>query len=119
MNSYRIVSISLLILLLHSCGSPKEVISIVEERSFSGFLEIEGYYQGKDLFVQKTYTETNELCAYKILLNDQDVSDSLELHATAFQIDFKKLGLSMGDSVNLKIYHYENCLPKILNSEVH
>ncbi|MCB0477976.1 MAG: hypothetical protein KDC84_07425 [Crocinitomicaceae bacterium] len=119
MKAYQITHILLLILLLQSCGSPKEVFSKDEEKSFRGFLEIEGFYQGKDLFVQNPYTETNELCAYKILLNGQDVSDSIELHATAFQIDFKKLGLSIGDSVNLKIYHHPDCLPKILNSEVH
>ena len=80
-------------------------------------LVLEGHYQGKNLFVQNPFKDGGVgFCADKVTVNGDVTAD--EINSSAFEIDFKKLGLKQGDPVSVVIEHGGDCTPKVLNKEV-
>jgi hypothetical protein len=41
-----------------------------------------------------------------------------EIASSAFEIDFRNLQLKVGDKIEVKITHKDECKPKVLNPEV-
>lgn len=85
--------------------------------SYAGVIVLEGNYQGKNLYVQNPFRSAGVgFCAYEVTVNGQVTTD--EVNSSAFEIDFKNLGLKIGDKVTVKIEHQDDCTPKVLNPEV-
>jgi hypothetical protein len=85
--------------------------------SQAGVIVLEGNYQGKNLYVQNPFRSAGVgFCAYEVTVNGQVTTD--EVNSSAFEIDFKNLGLKVGDKVTVKIEHQDDCTPKVLNPEV-
>jgi len=80
-------------------------------------LVLEGNYQGKNLYVQNPFTVDGVgFCANKVTVNGDVTSD--EINSSAFEIDFTKFKLHMGDPITIIIEHSGECTPKVLNPEV-
>ena len=78
---------------------------------------LEGNYQGKNLFVQNPFGSSGVgFCVMEVLVNDQVTTD--EINSSAFEIDFKNFQLKLGDKIEVKIRHKDDCKPKVLNPEV-
>ena len=83
----------------------------------AGVIVLEGNYQGKNLFIQNPFSGSGVgFCVMEVLVNDQVTTD--EINSSAFEIDFKNLQLKLGDKVEVKIKHKDDCKPKVLNAEV-
>lgn len=78
---------------------------------------LEGNYQGKNLYVQNpTASSGVGYCVTEVFVNGNRTLD--ETNSNAFEIDFKPHKLALGEKVEIKIKHKENCGPKVLNAEV-
>lgn len=87
-------------------------------RGFSqGVIILEGNYQGKNLYVQNPFGSGGVgFCVTEVLVNGNITTD--ETNSSAFEIDFKPHKLNIGEKVEIKIKHKEDCKPKVLNPEV-
>ena len=90
---------------------------------FAGFahaqqrLVLTGHYQGKNIFVQNPFKDGGVgFCTDKVTVNDKVTSD--EINSSAYEIDFTKLSLNLGDPLTVVIEHGSECRPKVLNPEV-
>jgi hypothetical protein len=82
-----------------------------------GVIILEGNYQGKNLYVQNPFGSGGVgFCVTEVLVNGNITTD--ETNSSAFEIDFKPHKLAIGDKVEIKIKHKEDCKPKVLNPEV-
>lgn len=85
--------------------------------SQGGVIILEGNYQGKSLYVQNPFGAGGVgFCVTEVLINGNITTD--EINSSAFEIDFKPHKLNIGDKVEIKIKHKEDCKPKVLNPEV-
>jgi hypothetical protein len=77
----------------------------------------EGYYEGQNIYLQNPFSEDGiTLCADSVSVNGKKTID--KINASAFEVDFSRLDLKIGDRVVLIVYHKVDCLPKILNPTV-
>lgn len=89
----------------------------LNSRAQGGVIIIEGNYQGKNLYIQNPYGSGGVgFCVTEVLVNGNITTD--EINSSAFEVDFKPHKLNVGDKVEIKIKHKEDCKPKVLNSEV-
>src|SRR5690606_17298137 len=80
-------------------------------------LVFEGHYQGKNIFVQNPFKPDGVgFCTDRVLVNGNVTSD--QINSSAYEIDFTKLSLKVGDAVSVVIEHGNDCTPKVLNAEV-
>jgi hypothetical protein len=80
-------------------------------------LVFEGNYQGKNIYVQNPIKDDGVgFCTNKVTVNGNPTSD--EINSSAYEIDFTKLKLKLGDPVSVVIEHGAECTPKVLNPEV-
>ena len=92
-------------------------LSLMVIRVSAGVIVLEGNYQGKNLFVQNPFGSSGVgFCVMEVLVNDQVTTD--EINSSAFEIDFKNFQLKLGDKIEVKIKHKDDCKPKVLNPEV-
>ncbi len=91
---------------------------VVSNTGFSnGVIILEGNYQGKNLYVQNSFAASGVgFCVQEVKVNGNVTTD--EITSSAFEIDFRNLQLKMGDRVEVRITHKDDCKPKILNPEV-
>ncbi|NBQ48073.1 MAG: T9SS C-terminal target domain-containing protein, partial [Sphingobacteriia bacterium] len=55
-------------------------------------------------------------CVTEVKVNGRIALD--ETNSSAFEVDLKSYDLSIGDKVEIQIFHKEGCIPKVLNPEV-
>ena len=85
--------------------------------SFAGVIEIEGVFQGKNIYVMNPFSSSGVgFCVYEVSVNGKVTTD--EINSSAFEIDFTALQLKLGSEIVVEIKHKENCIPKVLNAEV-
>ena len=92
---------------------------LVSTAGFSGgVIVLEGNYQGKNLYVQNPFAGSGVgFCVEQVIVNGNVTTD--EISSSAFEIDFRSIvGLKLGDKVEVKINHKDDCKPKVLNPEV-
>jgi hypothetical protein len=78
---------------------------------------LEGTYQGKNVYVQNPFASNGVgFCVYEVRVNDQITTD--EIGSSAFEVDLRNFQLKVGDPVTIKIFHKDDCKPKVLNPEV-
>jgi hypothetical protein len=83
--------------------------------SFGGEIEINGVYQGKNVFVQNPYNvDKKEFCTKEVYLNDQKILSSVKNSAYAINLS----NLEIGSPVNIKIIYNDDCAPRIINPYV-
>jgi hypothetical protein len=83
----------------------------------TGVIVLEGNYQGKNLYVQNPFASSGVgYCVQEVRVNGNVTTD--EIASTAFEIDFRNLQLKIGDKIEVKITHKDDCKPKVLNPEV-
>jgi hypothetical protein len=91
-------------------------LSVFFNVSLSGTIVIEGFYQGKNIYVQNFMGASGVgFCAYEVKVNGQITTD--ETNSSAFEIDLSAFNFKLGDKVTIQINHKDNCVPKILNPE--
>jgi len=82
-----------------------------------GVIVLEGNYQGKNLYIQNPFAGSGVgFCVQQVTVNGNVTTD--EIASSAFEIDFRNLQLKIGDKVEVKITHKDDCKPKVLNPEV-
>lgn len=79
----------------------------------AGVITIEGYYQGKNLFVQNPFND-NEFCVVSVFVNNSKVISYPKV--SAFEVDLSSLAINT--PITIKILHRNNCKPKVLNKQV-
>lgn len=77
-------------------------------------LEIDGRYQGKNIFVQNP-SSTKEKCVTHVAVNGQSID--VDFEHSAFEIELTELNLQVGEEIKIGIKHNENCNPKVLNPD--
>lgn len=78
---------------------------------------LEGNYQGKNLYIQNPFGSNGVgFCVNEVKVNGNITTD--ETNSSAFEIDLKQHKLNIGEKVEIKIFHKEDCKPKVLNPEV-
>lgn len=83
----------------------------------AGVIQIDGSYQGKNLYVQNPFAGSGVgFCTIEVLVNDVKSTD--EIQSSAYEIDFANFKLNIGDKVVVRLKHKDDCKPKILNPEV-
>jgi len=83
----------------------------------TGVIILEGNYQGKNLYVQNPFAGSGVgFCVQEVQVNGNVTTD--EIASSAFEIDFRNIQLKLGDKVEVKIIHKDDCKPKVLNPEV-
>ena len=83
----------------------------------TGVIVLEGNYQGKNLYVQNPFAGSGVgFCVQEVRVNGVVTTD--EIASSAFEIDFRNLQLKIGDKLEVKITHKDDCKPKVLNPEV-
>lgn len=93
------------------------IILCLKVFSQAGTLILEGNYQGKNIYVQNPNASSGVgFCVTEVLVNGNITSDELNLNA--FEIDLKAQKLIIGQKLEIKIKHKEDCKPKVLNLEV-
>ncbi len=94
------------------------VAFLLVQNGFSqSMILLEGTYQGKNVYVQNPFASSGVgFCVYEVRVNDQVTTD--EIGSSAFEIDLRNFNLKIGDPVSIKIFHKDDCKPKVLNPEV-
>jgi hypothetical protein len=77
---------------------------------------LNGIYQGSDVYVQNPFSGQGvSFCVFEVEVNDKVTSD--EVNSSAFAIDLQVVGLEIGDAIEIRIKHKEDCEPRVLNPE--
>lgn len=80
-------------------------------------LSIEGFYQGKNLYVQSSLCGDGfGFCATKVTVNGNIIPS--QTGKGAFEINFNNFNFTIGEHVFIVIEHNTDCKPKIINPEV-
>lgn len=80
-------------------------------------IQIDGSYQGKNLYVQNPFAGSGVgFCTIEVMVNDVKSTD--EIQSSAYEIDFANFKLNVGDKIVVRIKHKDDCKPKVLNPEV-
>ena len=83
----------------------------------TGVIVLEGNYQGKNIYIQNPFASSGVgYCVQEVRVNGNVTTD--EIASSAFEIDFRNLQLKVGDKIEVKITHKDECKPKVLNPEV-
>ncbi|HLG01961.1 MAG TPA: hypothetical protein VI731_00100, partial [Bacteroidia bacterium] len=79
-------------------------------------LVVIGKYQNKNIYVQNSFNQNGVgFCAYEVFVNGSRTTD--EVNSSAFEIDLRPFNLSIGDNVEIWIFHKDGCEPRVLNPE--
>ncbi len=93
------------------------LLFFIDKSIFPGELNINGFYQGKNVFVMNPLMDSgNEFCVLKVIVNGQETND--DIFSSAFEIDLAVYQFSVGERITISIKHKNNCEPKILNPDV-
>lgn len=79
--------------------------------AFAQKIELEGTYQGKNIYVQNPASGTDSYCTEKVLVNGKEVPFK---HSSAYEIRLDTLELKIDDPVKVEIYHKHDCKPKVI-----
>ncbi len=85
---------------------------------FAGELNLDGFYQGKNLYVVNPFSDANNtsFCITSVTVNGSASKD--EIQSSSFEIDFSLMELKNGDKVVVKITYKDGCKPSVINPEV-
>lgn len=76
-------------------------------------ITIDGTYQGENIYIQNPFnSSSNTFCISEVFINDQPYT---ETNSAAFEIPLATF--KVGQFVEIRIEHKDNCKPRILNAE--
>jgi hypothetical protein len=80
--------------------------------SFAQKIELEGTYQGKNIYVQNPVANTGKgFCTEKVLVNGKEVAVS---YTNAYEIKLDSIGFKIEDTIKIEIFHKVDCKPKVI-----
>ena len=83
----------------------------------NGIIVLDGVYQGKNIYIQNPFSASGVgFCVQEVRVNGNVTTD--EIASSAFEIDLHNFQFKLGDKVEIKIIHKDDCKPKVLNPEV-
>ncbi len=83
----------------------------------AGVIVLDGKYFGKNIYVQNPFASSGVgYCTIEVQVNGQTTTD--EINSSAYEIDLSFFQLEMGEDVEIKIKHKDDCKPKVLNDNV-
>jgi len=86
---------------------------LISQSVNAGLLNLDGTYQGENLYVQNPYdSKNNSFCISKVTVNDKEVPN---IHSGAFEIELDQY--KIGEYLNINIIHDDDCSPRVLNAE--
>lgn len=93
------------------------LFSVLSFFNVKASLSIEGFYQGKNLYVQSSLCNDGfGYCATKVSVNGNVMVNHPE--NGAFEINFSNFNVKIGQALFIVIEHNDGCQPKIINPEV-
>ncbi|MBC7865632.1 MAG: hypothetical protein IAF38_21840 [Bacteroidia bacterium] len=80
---------------------------------------LKGNFLGDNIYIQNPYAASGKgFCTQKVLVNGIEYpSDSIQ--SSAYEIDLRRMNFKAGDSVQIEIFHGDNCKPKLINTQSH
>ncbi len=84
-------------------------------KGFSQQIELDGQYNGENLYVMSSSNNDGALCITNITVNGKETDDNF--NSSSFEIDLSQLELEIGTPVNIIVFHKAGCIPKIINPE--
>jgi hypothetical protein len=85
--------------------------------AFAGEIEINGTYQGENLYVQNPYAESGVgFCVFQVMVNGRTTTD--EINSNSFEIDLSVFQFAIGEPVHIVVKYKEGCEPAVINPEV-
>jgi len=91
------------------------IILLISQRAISGEIILSGVYQGKNLFIRNPYMpDQKKFCITQIFVNDIALNNLPR--SSAIQIDLGHL--MHNDPVTIKVVHFDECIPVVVNPEV-
>ncbi len=85
--------------------------------AFADEIEINGTYQGVNLYVQNPYAESGVgFCVFEVMVNGRTTTD--EINSNSFEIDLSVFGFVTGEPGHVLIKYKEGCTPAVINPEV-
>ena len=108
----------LAIVMMVGCAESSEPALKVREVRLEGnktpIILLKGNYYGNNIYVQNPFSSSGiGFCIDKISVNG-DISTA-EVSSSAVEVDLSNFNLEENAEVEIRIYHQEGCLPKILN----
>ena len=93
------------------------LLLFVANTKAAAVIVLEGNYQGKNIFVQNPFAGSGVgFCVSEVTVNGEVTTD--EINSNAFEIDLHNFSLKVGDKLEVKIKHKDDCKPRVLNPEV-
>jgi hypothetical protein len=90
--------------------------AIAENSIAQNTLILQGTFKEKDLYVKNPFSADGVgFCAFQVEVNGQVSSD--EVNSSAFIVDLQQYGFEIGQEVEVKILHKDNCQPQFINPE--
>jgi len=81
----------------------------------TGEIILSGIYQGNNLFIQNPFAgSVNRFCIQEIYINDELVLSNPHISA----LEVKLTRFKVNDQLTIKITHYGNCNPNIINPQI-
>jgi hypothetical protein len=91
-------------------------IACAQDSLSYGKIVLEGAYEGKNIYIQNPYASNDTgFCTVRVLVNGVETKD--DISSSAYEIDLRGYGFSMGDKIKIEIFHKKDCKPKVLNPE--
>jgi hypothetical protein len=88
------------------------ILSLASFCNFAGLMQFEGYYSGKNLFIENEFiADANHHCLTNVYVNGKHLAD----HPTVNIVEINLFGYKIGDTLHFRIYHKDGCSPKIVN----
>ena len=79
----------------------------------SAQLILAGQYTGFNPFVQNPNEEKSfGYCVDSLIINGERIA--MNLNSSAFEIDLKSMGFTIGDYLEITLHHHKNCMPKVM-----
>jgi len=83
--------------------------------SAQSYLDLNFRYQGENVYIQNPFANLRPgFCADSVFVNDSLIK--VEINDSAFEIDLSNVGLEIGQLIYIKVFHQNDCLPKVLNT---
>lgn len=84
--------------------------------AYADKLELSGVFLGKNVYVMNPFSDSGVgFCVFEVTVNGQTTED--EINSSAFEIDFSKFNLDIGQKLSIVLHYKNGCLPKIINPE--
>lgn len=79
---------------------------------FAQKIELEGTYQGKNIYVQNPYDNDGKgFCTKKVLVNGKEI---LVSNTSTYEIKLDSIGFKQDDTIKIEIFHKVDCKPKVI-----